>query len=329
MDRRAFVRGIAALALATTESARGQSTRNVARIGILNAALPSDSVGPQPKSASVAALLRGMRDLGYVYGENFVTETRGTSGIPERFPALAEELVRARPDVIVAPGFALPALTKVTSTVPIVMAAGGDPVGAGWIRSLGHPGGNVTGLSLQTLETTGKRLELLKELLPAAAPVAVIWDRIDQRQWSTAETAARKKGWKLLSLEIREPREIEELFAAATAGRAGGLLACADAVLFPHMGRVIELAERSRLPVMYDVQPYVDAGGLMSYAADIIEIWVRAATFVDKILKGAKPGDIPVEQPTKFKLVINAKSAKSIGLTVPPSLLARADEVIQ
>ena len=198
----------------------------------------------------------------------------------------------ARPDVIVAPGFALPALTKVTSTVPIVMAAGGDPVGAGWIRSLGHPGGNITGLSLQTLETTGKRLELLKELLPAAAPVAVIWDRIDQRQWSTAETG-RAKGMEAASLEIREPREIEELFAAATAARAGGLLACADAVLFPHMGRVIELAERSRLPVMYDVQPYVDAGGLMSYAADIIEIWVRAASSLTRYSKVQSPGTSP------------------------------------
>ena len=326
--RRDFLRGLAVATLAASPVASAQTARKQYRIGILNAALPADSVGPQPKSPSVAALLRGMRDLGYVYGENFVTEPRGTSGVPERFPQLAAELVRLNVDVIVAPGFAMPALVKATSTIPVVMSAGGDPVGSGWIRSLGQPGGNVTGLSLQTLETTGKRLELLKELVPAASPVAVVWEPFARKEWTAAETAARRRGWKLLSLEIREPGAIEEIFKATTAARAGAILACADSVFFPHMDRVIELADRHQIPVMYDVRPYVDAGGLISYSADIIEIWARAAAYVDKILKGANPANLPVEQPKKFELVINLKAAKSIGLTVPPSLLSRADELI-
>jgi putative ABC transport system substrate-binding protein len=287
-------------------------------------------VGPQPPNPFVSALLRGLRELGYVYGEHFVTEPRGGGSVPERFPSLAAELVRLHMDVIVAGGGrALPALKQATSTIPIIMAASSDPVGLGFVRSLGHPGGNITGLSLQSVETTGKRLELLKELVPTAALVAVLWDRSSHPSWQAAEAAARERGWKLLSLEIRDAPEIERAFRAATEARAGALLVFAAGLLFPHARRVAELAARSRLPVMYELRPYVDAGGLISYSADLIEIWRRAAVFVDKILKGANPANLPVEQPSKFELVINLKAAKSIGLTVPQSQLLRADEVIQ
>ena len=209
------------------------------------------------------------------------------------------------------------------------MSAAGDPVAQGLVQSLGHPGGNFTGLSLQSIEVTGKRLELLKEVAPGAAPVAVLWDQASLLYWQAAETAARERGWKLLSLEIRDAGDIEGVFRAATDGRAGALLVSASGLVWPRRRRVAELAVRSRLPAMYELRPYVEAGGLISYGADIIEIWRRAAYFVDKILKGAKPADLPVEQPTKFELVINLKTAKSIGLTIPQSVLLRADEIIE
>jgi putative ABC transport system substrate-binding protein len=270
-----------------------------------------------------------LRELGYVYGEHFVTEPRGGEGKPERFPNLAAELVRLQVDVIVAGGPTLPALKQATSTIPVVMAGAGDPVALGFVQSLGRPGGNFTGLSLQSIETTGKRLELLKELVPGAAPVAVLWHRASLPQWQAAEAAAREREWKRLSLEIRDAGEIEGAFKAATGARAGALLVVAGGLLDRQARRITELAARSRLPAMYSLRLYVEAGGLISYSADLIEIWRRAAVFVDKILKGAKPADLPVEQPTKFELVINLKAAKSIGLTIAQSMLSRADEVIE
>jgi putative ABC transport system substrate-binding protein len=209
------------------------------------------------------------------------------------------------------------------------MGGAGDPVGQGLVRSLGHPGGNFTGLSTQGVETTGKRLELLKELVPAAALVAVLWNRASLLFWQAAEAAARERGWKLLSLEIRDAGEIEGAFKAATNARAGALLVFAGGLFDRQARRIAELAAKSRLPAMYSLGFYVEAGGLISYSADLIDIWRRAAVFVDKILKGAKPADLPVEQPTKFELVINLKTAKALGLTLPPSLLLRANEIIQ
>ena len=330
MDRRAFLGSLALGTLAVPHLAPAQPARKVYRIGILGSlSATSDMVGPQPRSPFVNELLRGLRELGYVYGQHFVTEPRGTEGKPERYPTLVAELVRLQVDVIVAPGPALPVLKQATATIPIVMAAALDPVAEGLVQSLGHPGGNFTGLSLQSVETTGKRLELLKELVPTAALVAVLWDRTALLQWQAAEAAARERGWKLLSLEIRDAGEIERTFRAATDARAGALLVFASGVLSPHARRVAELAARSRLPSMYGVRPFVDAGGLISYSADLIEIWRRAAVFVDKILKGAKPADLPVEQPTKFELVVNMRAAKALGLTIPPSILLRADQVIE
>ncbi len=271
-----------------------------------------------------------MRELGYVHGDHFVTEVRGADGKPERFPALAAELVRLQVDLIVAGGGpTLPALKQATSTIPIVMAATGDPVAEGYVQSLAHPGGNITGLSLQSSETVGKRLELLKDLVPGAAPVAVLWNGTSILNWQAAETTARERGWKLLSLELRSADEIEAVFKAASRARAGGLLVFAAGVLFPQAARVAELAAEHRLPAAYELRQFVDAGGLFSYGPDIVDIWRRAAIFVVKILNGAKPGDLPVEQPTKFELVINLKAAKALGLTIPQSLLVRADEIIQ
>ena len=329
MDRRAFIGSLAIGILAVPRAAHAQSGRKVYRIGILGLGRTSDMVGSQPPGGpSIQALLRGLRELGYVYGEHFVTEPRGAEGRPERYPNLAAELVHLQVDVIVAPGPMLAALKQATSTIPVVMAGVNDPVGEGLVQSIGHPGGNFTGLSLQSVETTGKRLELLKELVPTAAVVAVLWDRTVLRSWQMAEVAAREQGWKLLSVEVRDPGELEGAFRAATDARVGALFVMGG-LAFPHRRRIIELAARSRLPAMYTLRDYVEAGGLISYGADVNEMWHRAASYVDRILKGTKPADLPVEQPTKFELVINLKTAKTLGLTIPQTLLLRADQVIE
>jgi putative tryptophan/tyrosine transport system substrate-binding protein len=329
MDRRAFIGSLGFGTLAAPRAAGAQPARSVYRIGILGLGLTADMVGPQPRSAFVNALLRGLRELGYVYGEHFVTEPRGGEGKPERFPGLAAELVRLQVDVIFAGSAALAALQRATSTIPIVMADAGDPVRDGFVQSLRHPGGNFTGMSAQSVELTGKRLELLKELVPPAALVAVLWDRGSLPLWQAAEAAARERGWKLLSIEIRDAGELEGAFKVATDARAGALLVGASGVLIPHIPRVVQLAARNRLPAMYAYRLYVEAGGLISYSVDFNDTWRRAAVFVAKILKGAKPADLPIEQPTKFELVVNLRAAKAIGLTIPPSLLLRADQVIE
>jgi putative ABC transport system substrate-binding protein len=329
MDRRAFIGSFVLGVLAVPHVARAQPARGFDRIGILGIGLTSDFSGPQPRSPPVNALLRGLGELGYVYGEDFVTEPRGTEGEPERFPGLAAELVRLQVDIIVAAGAALPALKQATATIPIVMAAGADPVAEGLVQSLGHPGGNFTGLSHQQAETTGKRLELLKELVPGTAPVAVLWEPTAASSWQEADAAARARVWKLLSLQIRSASEIQMAFKKATDARAGSLLVLTGEIAYPQRQRIAELAAASRLPAMYDLRAYVEAGGLISYSADLNEIWRRAAGFVDKILKGAKPADLPIEQPRKFDLVVNLKVAKALGLGIPKSMLLRADDVIQ
>jgi putative ABC transport system substrate-binding protein len=331
MERRAFIGGLALGTLAAPHVARAQPARKVYRIGILSSrSTTSEMVGPQSQDPLINAFLRGLRELGYVYGEHFVTEPRGGEGKPERFSDLATELVRLQVDVIVASGPMLSALKQATSTIPVVMTGAGDPVAAGLVQTLGRPGGNFTGLSLQLVETTGKRLELLKEFVPGAAPVAVLWDpRSGRGQWQAAEAAARDRSWKLLSLEIRDAGEIEGAFKAATGARAGALLVSPSGLPDAHARRIAELAAKSRLPAMYAFRFYVEAGGLFSYGVDLAENYRRAAAFVDKILKGAKPADLPIEQPTKFELLINLKVARALGLTIPPSLLARADQVLE
>jgi putative ABC transport system substrate-binding protein len=331
MDRRVFLRGLAFGILGMPRVGPAQPARKVHRIGVLQStALIPDIVGPQPKTSTVAALLRGLQELGHVYGEHFVTEARSGEGKPERYPSEAAELVSRRVDVIVASGPVLPALKQATSTIPVVMAAAGDPLRQGFVQSLGRPGGNFTGLSLQLVETAVKRLELLKELVPGAAPVAVLRaDNDGLHSWQAAESAAKKRGWKVMSLVIRDGSQIEAAFKEATRAGAGGLLVLPIGLLDPHAQRIADLAAKSRLPAMYGLRSYVEAGGLVSYSADIVDIWRRAAVFVDRILKGAPPADLPVEQPTKFDLVINLKAARSIGLTIPPQFLSRVDTVLQ
>ena len=295
MNRRRFICRLALGTLSAPRVVAAQPARKVYRIGILSAsAVTSDLVGPQPRSAYTGALLRGLSELGYVYGEHFVTEPRGGGGTPGRFSDLAAELVRLRVDVIVAGGPALAALKQATSAIPIVMVGTGDPVGAGFVQSLAHPGGNITGLSLQSTELMGKRLELLKELVPGPAPVAVLWHRASLRSWQAAEAAARERGWKLLSLEIRDAGEIEGAFKLATGARAGTVFVFAGGFFDPHARRIVELAVKSRLPTMYSLRHFVEAGGLISYSADLTALYQRAAVFVDKILKRAKPADLPV-----------------------------------
>ena len=328
--RRIGLAVVLALGLLAT-IAQSQPARQVYRIGILSSTSgTSEMVGPQPSSPAVNALLSGLRELGYVYGEHFVTEPRGGEGKPERFPKLAAELVKLRVDVIVAAGPTLPALKQVTSTIPVVTTGAGDPVEQGFVQSLARPGGNVTGLSIQFAETTGKRLELLKELVPGAPPVAVLKDpRFGSGAWQQTENAARQRGWKLVPLDVRDAGEIERAFKTATDARAGAVLVFPGGLADANARRIVELASRSRLPTMYAFRFYVEAGGLISYGPDLIENNRRSAIFVDKILKGAKPADLPVEQPTKFELVINLKTAKALGLTIPQSVLGRADQVIQ
>ncbi len=232
-------------------------------------------------------------------------------------------------DVIVGSGPALAVLKAATTTIPVVMSAAIDLVAEGLVRSLSHPGTNFTGLSHQFPETAGKCLELLKEAAPGAGPVAVLWDRGSQATWEAANLAAKARGWKLLSLEIRDASEIEAACKSAADARASGLLVLTGLISFPNRQRISEAAVQNRLPTMFDMRPYVDAGGLISYGADLLDIWRQAARFVDKILKGAKPADLPVEQPTRFELVINMKTATALGLKIPQTVLLRADDVIR
>jgi putative ABC transport system substrate-binding protein len=287
--------------------------------------------GPQPQSRGVKALLDGLRERGYVYGTQFVTEPRGAEGKPDRFPSLTDELLRSRVDVIVSVAAALPALKSATSTVPIVMIAGWDLVGGGFVQSLSRPGGNITGLSDQGQDLMGKRLELLKQVTPTTAPVGVVWDHgRGLWQWQLAEAVAGERSWKLISLEIRDGNDVERVFKTATTAGVRSVLVRSEFLLGPHYpDQTTKLAIKYRLASMYEYRLFVEAGGLMSYATDLLDHWRRSAVFVDKILKGTKPGDIPIEQPTKFELVINLKTAKALGLTIPQSLLARADQVIE
>ncbi|MGW1420358.1 ABC transporter substrate-binding protein [Bradyrhizobium manausense] len=297
------------------------------RIGVVVIGWTSDDItGPLPRSRNVRMFLRGMAELGYVYGRDFVTEPRGIENL-----ATVTELVDLKCDVIVATGggATLALLKQATRTIPVVMTAAPDPVSQGYVQSLARPGGNFTGMSLQSTELTGKRLELLKELNPAAEIAAVFWDTSKPELWTTAQKVGQAQGWKMVSVQIGEPSEIANGFKVAADAGAGALLIPASAILFSRAREVAELAAQSGIPAMYELRPYVEAGGLASYGADIEEIWRHAATYVDKILKGANPAELPIEQPTKFEFAINTRAAKSLGLTVPPSILVRADQIIE
>ena len=325
MDRRKFVTGLG-LILAAPLAADAQQTGKVRRVGYLSAGSRSDRYPD--------VFRQGLRDLGWVEGQNIVIEGRWAEGRYDRLPDLAAELVRLKVDVIVAnPTPAAAAAKKATGTIPIVIISVGDPVGQGFITSLARPGGNVTGLSYSVgLEITGKQLELLKETIPKVRRVAILTNpgnlshALSIRE---AKVAARSLGVQLQLLEARGPNEFDDAFAAMARERVGALLVVADSMFILHRARLADLAAKSRLPAAYSLRDHVEAGGLMSYGPSLLDNFRRAATYVDKILKGAKPADLPVQQPTKFELVINLKTAKALGLTIPQSLMVRADEVIQ
>jgi putative ABC transport system substrate-binding protein len=326
VNRREFISGATLALLAAPLPGEAQPPGQVHRIGYLSA----------PTRASVEhvlqAFLRALRELGWVEGQNLIIEYRWAEGKVERLPDLATELVRRKVDLIVAPaGSAALAAKNATSSIPIVMIFPSDPVGSGLVASLRLPGGNVTGTTYTPSEEIfGKQLQLLKETIPHASRVAFLRNPAAiPRGLREVEAAARSLGVRLQSLEARGPEEFDRAFAAMTRERAEALLVVADSTFLTHRARLAELGAKSRLPTMYGAREHVEAGGLMAYAVNMADFIGRAAIYVDKILKGAKPGDLPVEQPTKFELIINLKTAKALGLTIPPSLLLRADEVIK
>jgi putative ABC transport system substrate-binding protein len=299
----------------------------VFRIGYLSVLSPSSD------STRIEAFRQGLRELGYVEGQSIAIEPRYAEGKLDRLPDLGGELVRLKVDVIVVGGStATRAAKNITKLIPVVMAHGSDPVELGFVASLARPGGNITGLTHLAPELGGKRLELLKDILAQLSRVAVLTDPGTgghAPQIKELEVAGRALGLQLRSVEVRGANDLESAFSAMTTGRAGAFIALQQPTLDRLRERIVDLAAKNRLPAMYPNSEYVETGGLMSYAADLVAMFRRAATHVDKILKGAKPADIPVEQPTKFELVINLKAAKQIGLTIPPNVLARADRVIR
>ena len=327
MDRRRFLLTSLAGAVAAPFAAEGQGTGKLPRIGYVFVRSASDS------QSVLDAAREGLQELGYVEGRNVALEVRWAEGRYERLPALVAELVRLKVAVLVVvtiPG-AL-AAKNATRTIPVVMLAAGDPVAAGLVASLARPGGNLTGMSLSTKELSSKRLALLKEALPHITRVAVLTNPGNPFHavfWSETQTAAQTLGLRLQSIEVRTTDDFDEAFTAAAQGHAEALLAFDDSLTIGGRARLVTLAARRRLPAMYGLREFPDAGGLLSYGANVLDQYRRSAAFVDKILKGAKPADLPVEQPTKFELVINLKTAKALGLTMPPSLLARADQVIE
>ena len=329
MDRRAFI-GTLAGGLAAPLAAGAQQAARTARIGFLALDMTAPIL-----STPREAFLQGLRDLGYVEARNLLIEYRDAKGKPEQFPALAAELVALKVDVIVARGGTLGALAakQATTTIPVVFGAVGDPVSEGIVASLARPGGNVTGLSLVFPELGAKSLELLKEVVPEVNRVALLLkpDASPDRKsrLEAAEVAARRLGMRLQVVEARGLEDFDRALSDMTRARAGALAVLATPVFDAHRQRLADLAARNRLPAVYSYRTYVESGGLMSYGPDLRDLFRRAATYVDKILKGAKPGDLPVEQPTKFELVINLKTAKALGLTIPPALLQRADQVIE
>jgi putative ABC transport system substrate-binding protein len=304
-----------------------RSAGTVPRIGYLSSGLRSNDRNREP-------FLQGLRALGYVEGKNILIEYRHAEGKPERVAQLAEELVRLKIDVLVvtAGGGTVRRIKKVTDAVPTVFMLVSDPVGEGLVASLARPGGNLTGMSSVSEDLVGKRLELFKETIPRLSRVAVLLDPTDPSNISSfkeIETTAKSMGVQLQSLEVQRADEFESAIRSATQAKAGGILILPTALLTAHRKRIGELAINNRLPTMFATSQYMDSGGLMSYGPDHSDLSRRAATYVDKILKGAKPSELPVERPMKFELFINLKTAKQIGLTIPPNVLARADKVIR
>ena len=321
ITRRAFVGTLAGGLLAAPLVAEAQQAAKVPRIGFL----------ANVRSPGTEGFQRGLRELGYVEGKNIIVEWRLAEGRLERLPELAAELVRLKVDVIVAPADPyVEAARKATTTIPIVFALVADPVGRGFVESLARPRGNITGLSNVSRELAGKRLELLKEAAAGASRIGVLGNPATSAlTWPETEAAARSLGVHLKVQEAREVGDLEAAFAAMRREGVEAVIELPDAMFYAQRRRIAGLALKHRLPVMSAFREFVEAGGLMAYGTDIGDLLRRSATYVHKILKGAKPADLPIEQPTKFELVINLKTAKALGLTIPPSLLLRADEIIQ
>jgi putative ABC transport system substrate-binding protein len=325
MRRRDFIKGVVGSASAWPLVARAQQPAKLPTIGFLGTTTPA-ILGPR-----TAALVQRLSELGWIDGRTIAIEYRWAGGHSERFADIAIELVRLKVDVIVTTGTALVAAKQATSVIPIVFAVANDPVGAGVVASLARPGGNVTGLSLQRTDTVGKRLEILREVLPALRRLAILTNvgfPQSVLEMGEVHTMAHTLGLDAIKLEIRRAEDIAPAFEALKGG-ADALYVCSDGVVNTNRVTINALALAARLPTMHSAKEYVEAEGLMSYGPDYPHLFRRAADYVDKILRGAKPADIPVEQPTKFELIINLRTAKALGIDVPPMLLARADEVIE
>jgi putative ABC transport system substrate-binding protein len=326
MRRREFVTLIGSAALTLPHATLAQSATEIPRVGwIVGSPL-------QTVKHVYEAFRQGLRDLGYVEGQTIALEPRSADGHMERMPGLVDELIRLKVDVLVVTNSpAALAAKKATRTIPIVMFAP-DPVGQGLVTSLARPGGNVTGLSYYSVELHSKRLEIMKQLVPGLTRVAVLKNPLVKAHaifWQELKAAAQKLGMALQPIDVRGPEDFELAFATATRANAQALLAFDDPLTIGYRSRIVDLAASSHLPAIYGFREFADAGGLITYGADFVDLFRRSATYVDKILKGAKPADLPIEQPTKFELVINLKAAKALGLSVPPLLLAQADDVIE
>jgi putative tryptophan/tyrosine transport system substrate-binding protein len=313
---------VAVVLVALGVMAEAQQPKKIFRIGYL-------ATG----SGGESSLRQGLRELGYVEGKNIIIEDRFAEGKFDRFPALAAELVRLKVDVIVTQGTpAATAAKNATSTIPIIMSGGTDPVATGLVQSLARPGGNITGFTIMNEELAGKRLELLKETNPKVSRLGVLWNSANPGAavvFKQTKSSAQELRLSLQSLDVQTVNDLQGAFDAATRSGVNGLVLLATAPINNHLKLVADLAVKNRLPSIYDRSEFVEAGGLMSYGPNVPDMSRRAATYVDKVLKGANPGDLPVERPTKFELMINLKTAKQIGLTIPPNVLVRADKVIK
>jgi putative ABC transport system substrate-binding protein len=329
MERRTFLAMGAGRFLAAPRAVQAQAPPKVSRVGYLSTGSASD---PR-RVALLAAFRQGLHGLGYVEDKNIIVEVRFDEEDYDRLPALAVELVRLKVDIILAYSTpAAKAAQNATRSIPIVMSTVVDPVKTGLVAGLGRPGANVTGLSLMAPELIGKQMQLLKELVPKGSRVAVLWNPANasnEPQLRQAKAAAQALGVKLQPLETREPNALESAFTAMRRERADAVIVLVDGMLVDNRTGIARLAAKTRLPAVYGIREHVEDGGLLFFGASPSDLNRRAATYVDKILKGAKPGELPVEQPEKFELVINLKTAKALGLTIPPSLLLRADQVIE
>jgi len=325
MDRRTFIGGIASGLIAAPLATPAQQSGKVYRIGILEA------IPAAQNASNLDALRKGLRDLGYVEGRNLVIEYRSADGRAERFPDLASELVRLKADLILTRGTpATRAAKNATETIPVVMATMGDPRAI--VASFARPGGNITGVTTFSTELTAKRIQLLGELVPGLARVALLHNMGNPAappEWEETKTAARSLGLQPELLDVRSQGDLGHAFERAVRQHVDALLIGADGLTQMHQQTIIGLVARNRLPAAYPAREFVEAGGLIAYAVNYPDLYYRFASFVDKIFKGAKPGDLPVEQPARFELIINLKTAKALGLTIPQSVLLRADEVIQ